>query len=43
MALMEGVKVLDVLERSDKALIAEWRSCGEWGITVLTPSCVVVT
>ena len=42
-APMEGVMLLDVLAREAKALIAGWRSCGGWGMTVSNLSCVVVT
>ena len=31
------------LEISDEALIIGQRSCGVWGITISTPSCVLVT
>ena len=43
MELMEGVMVVDGLARASKEFIAGWRSCRGWVITVLTPSCVVVT
>ena len=43
MAAMEGVMVVDKLERSDKALRAGCRSCGVCKITVSTPYCVVAT
>ena len=43
MALMEGFMVVDGLERAANALLSVYRSCGVWGMTVSTPSCVVVT
>ena len=43
MALNEGVMVVYGLARLDKILIVGWKSCGVWGMTVSTPSCVVVT
>ena len=41
-ALIEGAIVMDVLSREANYLIALWRSCGGWEITVSTPSCVEV-
>ena len=43
MELVEVVMVVGVLSISAKALIAGCRSCGGWGITFSTFSCVVVT
>ena len=37
MELMEGVMVVDVLERSFKKLISGWRSCGVWGNDYFNP------
>ena len=42
-APMEGVIVMCVVSIEAKEFIAGWRSCGGFGITVLTPSWVVVT
>ena len=42
-ALIERVMVVDGLIRSQKALISSCRSCGDCGMTVLYPSCVVDT
>ena len=43
MALMDGVMLVYGLSRPAKALIAGWRYCGGWGMTISTPYCVVLT
>ena len=43
MALMEVVMVVDGLSRAAKPFIAGSRYFVGWGITVSTPSCIVVT